>query len=138
MTVSEKRKTVKKAAENAVKTIRREIKVLFFAYRDPRTPWYAKAAAAVVLGYALSPVDLIPDFIPFLGYCDDLLIIPAGLYFVWKMIPSEVIHDAREKAEQNIKLPVNYKAAFVILLLWGCIIAACGYYIYRHYYQTAG
>ena len=129
MTVLEKRKTVKKAADNAVQKIRRDITILYYAYGDPRTPWYAKAASAAVLGYALSPIDLIPDFIPIIGYIDDLLIIPAGLFFILKMIPDEVLLEAKIKADLTINLPVNYKAAALIALIWCIFIVVIIYFV---------
>jgi len=78
--------------------LRLEARVLFLAVRHPRTPWYAKALALVVLGYALSPIDLIPDFLPVLGQLDDLLLIPAGLALVRRLIPASVLAECREKA----------------------------------------
>jgi len=72
---------------------------LYLAYRDPRVPLYAKIFVAIVVAYALSPIDLIPDFIPILGYIDDLIIIPAGIYLSLKMIPREVLEECREKAQ---------------------------------------
>ncbi len=77
--------------------IKRQLQVLAIAARDKRTPWYAKALAGLVVAYALSPIDLIPDFIPVLGYLDDLLIVPAGLALAIKLIPKEVMDEAREK-----------------------------------------
>ena len=71
---------------------------LYLAYRDPRTPWYARVAAILVIAYALSPIDLIPDFIPVLGYLDDLIILPLGIFFAMKLIPAEIMVSAREKA----------------------------------------
>jgi uncharacterized membrane protein YkvA (DUF1232 family) len=92
---------------------------LYLTYKDPRVPWYAKVFVAIVVAYALSPIDLIPDFIPFLGYLDDLIIIPAGIYLSLKMIPREVLEECREKAQSN---PVNNKtkwfAALIIILIW--------------------
>ena len=78
--------------------LRLEARALFLAVRHPRTPWYAKALALVVLGYALSPIDLIPDFLPVLGQLDDLLLIPAGLALVRRLIPASVLAECREKA----------------------------------------
>lgn len=75
-----------------------ESHALYLAYRDPRTPWYAKAWLALVLGYLASPIDLIPDFIPVIGHLDDLLLVPAGLALAVKMIPKEVMEECRKKA----------------------------------------
>jgi uncharacterized membrane protein YkvA (DUF1232 family) len=79
--------------------LKKETTVLYFAYRDSRTPWYAKALTLFVVAHTLSPIDLIPDFIPILGYLDDLLITPLGLALAIKLIPKEVMVDARRKAE---------------------------------------
>lgn len=79
--------------------LKREVHALTFACRDPRTPWYAKASAAVVVGYALSPIDLVPDFIPILGYLDDIILLPLGVALVLKLVPPEVMADAQVAAE---------------------------------------
>ena len=93
---------------------------LYLAYKDPRVPWYAKLLAACVVAYAFSPIDLIPDFIPVLGYLDDLILVPLGIYFVLKMIPDEVMVECREKARvlSSEKRPTNYLAATVIIAIW--------------------
>ncbi len=102
----------------------RELKVqvyaLYLAYRDPRVPLPAKIVAALVVGYAFSPIDLIPDFIPVLGYVDDLIIVPLGAALALRMIPVEVMVECREKAREVMKQgkPVNKTAAVVIVLIW--------------------
>ena len=75
-----------------------EVVALYFAARDPRTPWYAKALAVCVAGYALSPIDLIPDFVPVLGYLDDLVIVPLGILTVLRLIPPEIMAENRAAA----------------------------------------
>ena len=102
------------------KSIKKEINALYLAYKSPKTPWYAKVLAAVVVGYALSPIDLIPDFIPVLGYLDDLVIIPLGIKLAIKLIPAEVMEECRKNAEQ--KSNKNYIAGAVIILIWILII----------------
>ena len=94
--------------------------VVYLASRDPRTPWYAKLLAIVIAGYAFSPIDLIPDFIPILGYLDDLLLIPLGITLVLRMIPQEVLTEARLKAEAELSLskPKSRLAAVVIIIIW--------------------
>lgn len=91
----------------------------YLAYRDPRVPWYAKAFILVIVGYALSPIDLIPDFIPVLGYLDDLIIIPAGITLALKMIPPEVLEECRQKARSE---PLTKReqqiAAVIIVAIW--------------------
>lgn len=97
-----------------------EIYALYLAYRDPRVPWYAKAFVALVVGYAFSPIDLIPDFIPVLGYLDDLFLIPLGVAVALKMIPKTVLEECREKAQKIMQQgrPVNRMAAVVIIAIW--------------------
>ena len=82
--------------------LRKETYALYFAYRDRRVPWYAKLLVALVVAYTFSPLDLIPDFIPVLGYLDDLIITPLGLALALRLIPAEVMAEARIKAEMNI------------------------------------
>ena len=79
--------------------LKKQVHVVYLASRDRRTPWYAKAVAGLTVAYALSPIDLIPDFIPVLGYLDDLLIIPVGIALAIKLIPKEVMAEAREKVD---------------------------------------
>ncbi len=97
---------------------------LYLAYRDPRTPWWARAWAALVLAYALSPIDLIPDFIPILGYLDDLLLVPAGIALAIKMIPPEVWAESRARAERMRagERPVSWVGAVAILTVWVAIV----------------
>ena len=101
-----------------------EIYALYLAYRDPRVPWYAKAFVALVVGYAFSPIDLIPDFIPVLGYLDDLVLIPLGVAVALKMIPEKVMEDCRIRSKEVMskKKPVNRAAAIVIILIWLMLI----------------
>lgn len=99
-----------------------ELLAVWFAYRDPRTPWYAKVWSALVAGYAFSPIDLIPDFIPIIGYLDDAIIVPLGIMIAIKLIPKEVMIDTRIKAkdwiEQRKQKPQNKTMAVLIVLLW--------------------
>lgn len=100
--------------------LKREIHALYLAYKDPRVPWFAKAFTACVVGYALSPIDLIPDFIPVLGYLDDLILLPVGIWLALKMIPSQVMAECRQKAEARLNSgqPGKYMAAALIIALW--------------------
>jgi len=97
-----------------------EVYALYLAFRDPRVPWYAKAVAACVVGYALSPIDLIPDFIPVLGYLDDLVLIPLGIALTLRMIPPEVMVECRARARSELAdgKPVSRVAAAVIVTIW--------------------
>ncbi|GAB1154253.1 YkvA family protein [Paenibacillus illinoisensis] len=107
-----------------VKAMAREIKrnvfVLYLAYKDPRVSWYAKLFAVGVVAYAFSPIDLIPDFIPVLGYLDDLIIVPLGITIALKLIPQEVIRDCRDKAEEIRKKgkPTNWITGGLFILVW--------------------
>jgi len=97
-----------------------ETYAIWLAYKDPRVPWYARVFAACVVGYAFSPIDLIPDPIPVLGYLDDLVLVPLGIALALKMIPPEVMAECREKAEAAMRegKPTNWKAAAAIVTLW--------------------
>lgn len=98
--------------------VKQQTLTVYFAARDPRTPWAVRLLALLVAAYALSPIDLIPDFIPIIGYLDDLLIVPLGLALVVRLTPPEVIQSSREQAARFAGQPVSYGAALAILLLW--------------------
>jgi uncharacterized membrane protein YkvA (DUF1232 family) len=100
--------------------LKQEIYALYLAYRDPRTPWYARVFAACVVGYAFSPIDLIPDVIPVLGYLDDLVLVPLGIAIALRMIPPPVIAECREEARIVLEQdrPTNWAAAVVIVAIW--------------------
>jgi uncharacterized membrane protein YkvA (DUF1232 family) len=97
-----------------------EIVALYLAYKHRRTPWYAKVLAALIIGYALSPIDFIPDFIPVIGYLDDLIIVPAGIILLIKIIPRDVLEECRAKARSDFSggKPKNWIAAIIIVLIW--------------------
>jgi uncharacterized membrane protein YkvA (DUF1232 family) len=98
--------------------LKKEIQALVIAYRDPRTPWYARAWALIVVAYALSPIDLIPDFIPVLGYLDDLVLLPLGIALAIKLIPAEVLAEARVMATRAEGDTLGKVGAVVIALVW--------------------
>ena len=100
--------------------LKTEIYAIYLAYQDPRVPRRARWFAALVVGYAFSPIDLIPDPIPVLGYLDDLLLVPLGVALALKMIPAQVMEECRQKAQETAAQgkPVNKKAAIVIILIW--------------------
>ena len=100
--------------------LKAEIYALYLAYKDPRTPWYARVVAACVVGYAFSPIDLIPDPIPILGYLDDLVLVPLGIMLAVKLIPPGVLSECRIKAQEELKQgkPTNWVAAGVIVAIW--------------------
>jgi uncharacterized membrane protein YkvA (DUF1232 family) len=92
---------------------------LYFAAKDRRVPWYAKVVAGCVAAYALSPLDLIPDFIPVLGYLDDIILVPLGIALAIRLIPPDLLEEHRRKAEaQAAQRPVSRKAAAVIIAVW--------------------
>lgn len=112
------------------RVIKRDVHALYLASRDPRVPWYAKAMAVVVAGYALSPIDLVPDFIPVLGYLDDVILVPLGVLLVIRMIPPEIMAEHRDLAAAAQQRPVSRTAAVVIGLIWaGSIALWCGSFI---------
>ncbi len=102
----------------------RQLKVetyaLYLAYKDPRVPWYAKALIAIIVAYAFSPIDIIPDFIPVLGYLDDLVLLPLGIALALRLIPRAVFDECREKAAVLLeqKRPVNWTAGIIIIAIW--------------------
>ena len=98
--------------------ITQDVHAIYLAARDPRVPWNAKALAVCVAAYALSPIDLIPDFIPVLGYLDDLIIVPLGILLVVRMIPEDVLLEHRKTAAMNAARPVSKMAAAVIIAIW--------------------
>lgn len=106
------------------KLVKTELIALYFAYKDSRVPWHARLFIIIVVGYALSPIDLIPDFIPFIGYLDDLILIPLGIKIALKMIPEYLMNEAREKAEKEIIRikPKLWIAGAIIILIWALII----------------
>ena len=107
--------------------LKRETYALYFAVRDPRVPWYAKALAAGIVGYAFSPIDLIPDFIPVLGYLDELVILPLGVMAVRAMIPEGVLAECRDRASRLEGKPRNWIAAVVIVAVWIALAVIGGY-----------
>jgi len=113
-----------KSWKEKAKQLKTDTYALYLAYKDPRIPWYAKVFIAIIVGYALSPIDLIPDFIPVLGYLDDLIIISAGISLSLKMIPKEVLEECREKAKYELRnsKPKNWVAAVIIVLIWLLVV----------------
>ncbi len=102
------------------KSLKRQIFILYYACKDERVPWYAKVFTACIVAYAFSPVDLIPDFIPILGYLDDVILLPLGIMFALKMIPKGVLSDCEVKAEELMQKgkPRNWVGGSIIILIW--------------------
>jgi uncharacterized membrane protein YkvA (DUF1232 family) len=111
--------------------LKREVFALYYASKDRRVPWYARVVAVVVVAYAFSPIDLIPDPIPVLGYLDDLILIPLGIALVIKLIPAEVLQDCREKAALTMKAskPRNWVAGGIIISIWVSLFVFTFYYL---------
>lgn len=110
--------------------LKAEVYALYLAYRDPRVPFYARIFAAGVVAYAFSPIDLIPDFIPVLGYLDDLILVPVGIALALRMIPAPIMEECRIRAKEVMEQgkPVNRAAAAVIIAVW-LLLAALGIFL---------
>jgi uncharacterized membrane protein YkvA (DUF1232 family) len=108
------------------RSLKRDVVALYLAARDPRVPWYAKVVAAGVAAYALSPIDLIPDFIPILGYLDDLILIPLGIALAVRLIPPALFAEHRQTAmDWQAKRPTSRIAAAIIISVWIIFAVAC-------------
>ena len=110
--------------------LKTEVHALYLAYRDPRVPWYARVVAACVVAYAFSPIDLIPDPIPVLGYLDDLVLLPLGVVLALKLIPASVMAECRQRARDAARegRPTNWLAAGLIVAVW-LALAALGVWL---------
>lgn len=111
--------------------LRQQTLVVYFAARDPRTPWLARLLALAVAAYALSPIDLIPDFIPILGYLDDLVIVPLGLMLVLHLVPAEVLATSRAKAGATADKPTSPAMVGAIVAIWVIAIGALSLWMWR-------
>lgn len=116
------------------RVLKRDIHALYRAARDPRVPWYAKAIALIVVGYALSPIDLIPDFIPVLGLLDDAILLPLGILLVVRLIPPDVMAEHRAAAAAaTFDRPANRTAAIVIICVWAVLAAGLAWGGWRYF-----
>ena len=113
------------------KELKRQTLVVYFAARDPRTPWPVRLLALGVAAYALSPIDLIPDFIPILGYLDDLILIPLGLVLVLRLVPPEVKYSAQQQASAAAERPVSRAMTVVIVAIWAVLLGMLGLWAWR-------
>jgi uncharacterized membrane protein YkvA (DUF1232 family) len=113
------------------RVLKRDVHAIWLAARDPRVPWYAKALGLAVAAYALSPIDLIPDFIPVFGYLDDLILIPLGIAMVMKLIPANVLAEHRAEALARQDRPVSFAGAAGVVAIWLAAVAWLGWLGYR-------
>jgi uncharacterized membrane protein YkvA (DUF1232 family) len=113
------------------KSITRDVHAVYLAARDPRVPWYAKAVAGCVAAYALSPLDLIPDFIPVLGYIDDLIIVPLGILAVAALMPSGIMAEHRAAAAAAAEKPRSMAGAIAIIAIWVALCVLFAWLAYR-------
>src|SRR5215467_12835100 len=120
-------------AKQWARIVKRDTHAIYLASRDPRVPWYAKVLAICVAGYALSPIDLIPDFVPVLGYLDDVIIVPLGILAVVKLILPEIMAEHRTLAAAAQDCPVSRAAAIVIAIVWSACIVLAGWLCYRFF-----
>lgn len=115
---------MKKSIKQWAKSLKSNTLALYLAARHPGTPWYAKAMAGLVAAYALSPIDLIPDFIPVLGYLDDMILLPLGIWLTVRLVPKEVWNDCRERAETMAKVKGPRWMTAAIIGVWGILFLA--------------
>ncbi len=113
------------------RVLKRDVHAIWFAARDPRVPWYAKVLGLAVAAYALSPIDLIPDFVPVLGYLDDLILVPLGIALVVKLIPANLMAEHRAQASAAQARPVSVAGTAGIVAIWLAALAWLGWLGYR-------
>lgn len=111
------------------KTLKRQTLALYLAARHPGTPWYAKAMGGLVAAYALSPIDLIPDFIPILGYLDDMILLPLGIWLTMRMVPKDIWAECRERAETMAGMKGPRWMTAAIIGAWGILLLAAVYFV---------
>jgi uncharacterized membrane protein YkvA (DUF1232 family) len=128
--VTESSPTLVGRLKDRARTTKRDTYAVYLACRDPRTPWYVKVFAGGVVAYALSPIDLIPDFIPVVGHLDDLILVPLGIALAVNMIPEPVLLECRARAQAVSERPTNRKAAAIVIVIW---LAAAGLLIWLAY-----
>lgn len=106
--------------KNWARSCKREVRALGLALRHPGTPWYAKAWLGLVVAYAFSPIDLVPDFVPVLGYLDDLILLPVGIWIALRLIPEDVLAQCRQQADQDIQNghSIGWVGLAMVILVW--------------------
>ena len=119
--------------KNTVNRLKKQSLVLYVAYSDSRLSYWKKIFIGLVIGYLFSPIDLIPDFIPVIGYLDDLIIVPIGIYISLRLIPKEILEDSKKKIEEeNLQhIPVGKKTAILIVLVWVVGLSLLIIFIFR-------
>lgn len=125
--------TVRARLRDWARTIKRDTHALWLAARDPRVPWYAKALAVGIAAYALSPIDLIPDFIPVLGYLDDVILLPLAILLAVRLIPPDVMREHRASATTALERPASRTTASVIVGIWIAGLLLTTWLAYRHF-----
>jgi uncharacterized membrane protein YkvA (DUF1232 family) len=122
-----------KSWREQARKLKQDVVAIALATRDPRVPWYAKALGACIIAYALSPIDLIPDFVPVVGYLDDLVLVPLGLLLMLRLIPAPVMAEHRAAAAEIAQRPVSYAGAAGIIVIWLAGLAVAAYATARHF-----
>jgi uncharacterized membrane protein YkvA (DUF1232 family) len=113
------------------RNVRRDTYAVGLIARDGRVPWYTKTLALLVAGYALSPLDIIPDFIPIVGFVDDVILVPLGILAVIKLVPPEILREHREHAERAMSLPTNRIGGTVLLCIWLAVVGFSAWLVWR-------
>ncbi len=123
------------AARQWARTVKRDVYALYLATRDPRTPWYGKLLAACIVAYAFSPIDVIPDFIPVLGYLDDVIIVPLGILLALRLVPPDVMAECRARAEQDrpSSKPRSLIGAAAVIATWLLLATLCAAWALRQF-----
>lgn len=118
--INQSQLTLNQRLRQWARKLKNEVIAMYFVMKHPETPVYAKVLAAIIIGYALSPIDFIPDFVPILGYVDDVILLPLGIAFVIKLIPANILEACREEAKTNppATKPKIWLAAYIIVMLW--------------------
>ena len=123
-----KRTMILDRLQDLAHTIKRDVVAPYLTARDPRVPWLAKVVAACVVAYALSPIDLIPDFIPVLGYLDDAILVPLGILLAVRLVPGDLMADLKLKADLHMTLPKSRAAAITVVVIWLAAAIAIGWW----------
>jgi len=117
------------------RALKRDVVAVWLASRDPRVPWYARVLAIAVAGYALSPIDLIPNFVPVLGYVDDAIVLPLGVLLMVRLIPREIMAEHRISATRLADLPRSRTVSLIIAVLWLSITVVSAWFAYGYFFR---